>query len=56
MFHKKSNHDGQPEGGLKARQKKANRQDKRVREGLTEDQIDKGLKDSMAASDPVAKY
>lgn len=34
----------------------AHAQDKAVRESLTEKQIDKGLKDTMEASDPVAKY
>lgn len=41
---------------LESRQKKAYEQDKRVREKLSERQIDKGIKDSMDASDPVAKY
>jgi hypothetical protein len=41
---------------LKTRQKKAHEQDKRVREKLSEKQIDKGVKDTMDASDPVAKY
>lgn len=41
---------------LKTRQKKAHEQDKEVREKLSESQIDKGVRDSMAASDPVAKY
>ncbi len=36
--------------------KAAHEQDKRVRESLSEKQIDKGLKDTMEASDPVAKY
>ena len=31
-------------------------QDKDIRESLSEKQIDKGLKDTMEASDPVAKY
>lgn len=34
----------------------AHEQDKQVRESLSEKQIDKGLKDTMEASDPVAKY
>ena len=34
----------------------AHQQDKEVREALTEKQLDKGLKDTMDASDPVAKY
>ena len=34
----------------------AHQQDREVREALTEKQIDKGLKDTMEASDPVAKY
>lgn len=41
---------------LEARQKKAHEQDKAVRESLSEKQLDKGLKDTMAGSDPVAKY
>lgn len=41
---------------LESRQKKARAHDKKIREGLSEKQIDKGLKDTMAASDPVAKY
>lgn len=41
---------------LKTRQQKAHEQDKQVREGLSEKQIDHGLKDTMEASDPVAKY
>lgn len=41
---------------LEERQKKAHAQDKKVREALTEKQIDKGLKDTMEGSDPVAKY
>jgi hypothetical protein len=41
---------------LSERQKKARQQDAKVREGLSEQQIDKGLKDTMAGSDPVAKY
>lgn len=41
---------------LEERQKKANAQDRKVREQLTETQIDKGLKDTMEGSDPVAKY
>lgn len=41
---------------LAKRQKMANKQDKAVRESLSEKQIDKGLKDTMAGSDPVAKY
>lgn len=36
--------------------KSAHKQDKEVRESLTEAQIDKGLKDTMEGSDPVAKY
>lgn len=34
----------------------AHEQDRQVRESMTERQIDKGLKDTMEASDPVAKY
>ncbi len=41
---------------LEKRHEKAIRQDKEIRESLTEKQIDKGLKDTMEASDPVAKY
>ena len=41
---------------LEDRQRKAHKQDQKVRENLSERQIDKGLKDTMAASDPVAKY
>ena len=36
--------------------KAAHEQDKTVRDSLTEGQIDKSLKDTMGASDPVAKY
>lgn len=32
------------------------KKDKRLREDQTAHQIDKGLKDTMDASDPVAKY
>lgn len=31
-------------------------QDKRMREDLTEEQLDKMLKDSFPASDPAARY
>ena len=41
---------------LEKRLKAAHEQDREVRESLTEKQIDKGLKDTMEASDPVAKY
>ncbi len=41
---------------LEQRQEAAHRQDKEVREALFEKQIDKGVKDTMDASDPVAKY
>lgn len=41
---------------LEKRQKEAYEQDKVVRDAVTEKQLDKGLKDSMEASDPVAKY
>ena len=34
----------------------AHEQDRQVRESLSEKQIDKGVNDSMIASDPVAKY
>lgn len=38
------------------RREAALKQDREIRESLTEKQIDKGLKDTMEASDPVAKY
>ena len=41
---------------LEKRLQAAHEQDKMVRESMTEKQIDKGLKDTMEASDPVAKY
>ncbi len=41
---------------LEERQKAAHKQDQKVRDSLSEKQIDKGLKDTMEASDPVAKY
>ncbi len=41
---------------LEGRQRKAHKQDRDVRESMSERQIDKGLKDTMEASDPVAKY
>lgn len=41
---------------LEQRQDAAHRQDKEVRESLSEKQIDKGVNDTMIASDPVAKY
>lgn len=41
---------------LEKRRAKAYAQDKQVRESLTEKQIDKGVKDTMIASDPVTKY
>ena len=41
---------------LAEKQKAANRQDKEVRESMSEKQIDKNLKDTMEASDPVTKY
>ena len=41
---------------LEKRLQAAREQDRAVRESLTEKQIDKGLKDTMEASDPVAKY
>lgn len=41
---------------LQKRQEAAHEQDRAVRESLNESQIDKGLKDTMEASDPVAKY
>ncbi len=39
---------------LAKRQADAHEQDKTVRESMSEKQIDKGLKDTMEASDPVA--
>ena len=48
-------HDEEPKT-LEERREAAYRQDREVRESLTEKQIDKGLKDTMEASDPVAKY
>jgi len=47
-----SHTDSKHEKKLKA----AHEQDRAVRESLSESQIDKGLKDTMEASDPVAKY
>ena len=47
---------GHGQDDLETRRAKAYAQDKKVREDLTEKQIDKGLKDTMAASDPVTKY
>jgi hypothetical protein len=41
---------------LESRREAAIQQDKEIRESLTEKEIDRGLKDTMAASDPVAKY
>lgn len=41
---------------LERKLKEAHEQDRSVREALSEKQIDKGLKDTMEASDPVAKY
>ncbi len=41
---------------LEERREAAIQQDKDIREALSEKQIDKGLKDTMDASDPVAKY
>jgi hypothetical protein len=41
---------------LEARREAAHKQDKEVREHLSEKQIDKELKDTMEASDPVTKY
>jgi hypothetical protein len=41
---------------LEVRRDAAHKQDKDVRESLTEKQINKGLEDTMDASDPVAKY
>ncbi len=53
MFcHCESHNDEKLEKKLKA----AHEQDRAVRESLSESDIDKGLKDTMEASDPVAKY
>lgn len=41
---------------LESRREAAIQQDKEIRESLSERQIDKGLKDTMEASDLVAKY
>jgi hypothetical protein len=41
---------------LEKRLQAAHEQDRIVRDAVTEKQIDKGLKDTMEASDPVAKY
>lgn len=41
---------------LEKRLQAAHEQDRMVRDSITEKQIDKGLKDTMEASDPVAKY
>ena len=41
---------------LERKLKEAHEQDRMVRESLSEKQLDKGLKDTMEASDPVAKY
>ena len=46
--------DGKQE--LATKLEDAHRQDREIRESLTENEIDKGLKDTMDASDPVAKY
>lgn len=51
-----SNDNDKERERLERRQKAAYEQDKQVRESLSEKQIDKGLKDTMEASDPVAKY
>jgi len=48
--------DAHKDHKLEKKLKAAHEQDKAVRESLTENQIDKGLKDTMEASDPVAKY
>ncbi len=50
------NTDEQTKSRYERRLEAAHEQDKQVREALTEKQIDKGLKDTMEASDPVAKY
>ncbi len=42
--------------GKTTRKQEAVSEDKHVREALSEKDLDKGLKDSMIASDPVAKY
>jgi len=41
---------------LEDKQRAAHKQDRKVRESMSEKQIDRGLKDTMEASDPVAKY
>lgn len=48
--------DKDKKSGYEKRLEAAHKQDKRVRESLSEKEIDKGLKDTMEASDPVAKY
>lgn len=47
---------GSPDKSLEEKQKAAHRQDKEVRESLTEKQIDRAVNDTMDASDPVTKY
>lgn len=51
-----SNDNAKERERLERRLKAAHEQDRQVREALSEKQIDKGLKDTMEASDPVAKY
>ncbi len=41
---------------LAKRREEAVEQDKRVREQMSEKKIDRGISDTMEASDPVAKY
>jgi hypothetical protein len=47
---------GAGEKSLEEKQKAAHRQDKEVRESLTEKQIDRDVRQTMDASDPVTKY
>ena len=56
FFKKMFSCDGCKSESLEKRREDAIQQDKDIRESLSEKQIDKGLKDSMEASDPVAKY
>ena len=48
--------DGGHKSEFEKRKEDAVEQDKAVREALSEKELDKGLKDTMEASDPVAKY
>ena len=51
-----NDNDAKERARLERKLKAAHEQDRLVRESMTEKQIDKGLKDTMEASDPVAKY